>query len=506
MRIITAEQQRTIEKKAVALSVSTASMMENAGFMAADLIKKRFDVASKPVAVLCGAGGNGGDGFAFARKLSSLGAKPVIVLCAGTPKAGDSAEMYSKAVASAVPVIDGRTEQDKLAFLLENCVLIVDAVFGTGFTGRELPKEIAAVISLANSKRKPRVSLDVPSGIAADSGEHTQMYFCPDMTLCFVAKKMAHVLKRSRELCGAVELVDIGIPETAFSISPAPMQELDAQFVNRMLPPKSPLSNKSSFGRLLCAVGSSCYRGAAVLCAKGAVRSGAGIVEVASCESAVAAVAAALPEPILYDIFSDRVEAFMQHISKATALVVGCGLADNEDSAKLFDLIMLSSKAPVVVDATGIKFASSSIDLISGAARQVVITPHFGEFSALTGIPVLELSSNPVAAAVTFARSHGCTVVLKGPNTVVASPSGETFFNTNGNPGLAKGGSGDLLAGMIGAFLAMGIRPAYAAAIGVYLHGAAADIACSSDNEYSVTPSDIADCIGLAIRAMRKAQ
>lgn len=501
MIIATAAQQRLIEQNAVNLGMSELSMMENAGFLAAEYINEKYSVKDAVIAVLCGAGGNGGDGFALARKIAQLGARPVIILCCGTPKSKAASAMYSLAVSAAIPVVDGAKDSKRTAEAFSKCKLVVDAVFGVGFRGN-LPRAAAEIIAEANGLSAPRVSLDMPSGLGADWPEAANGTFKADTTLYFVAKKPSLVLKSGLNFCGESVYIDVGIPEKAYQV-PGGIRELNAECVSSKLPRKSPISHKGNFGRLLCLVGSERYRGAAVLCAMGAVRAGAGIVEVASCEQVLSAVAAHLPEPILYNIYLNNVDLLMQHITGASALVIGCGMDDGEDAEKLFDLALLGSSAPVVIDATGIKFAAKSINLISGANRPIILTPHPGEFSLLTGKAAAELAGPAgISAATEFARTHGCIVVLKGANTIIASPRGELLMNTNGNPGLAKGGSGDLLSGMIGGFLAMGIEPVSAAALGVYLHGAAADIAARNRNEYSVAPSDIANFIGNAIDEM----
>lgn len=499
MIIVTAKQQREIENNCSA-TISKADLMDAAGSLSAEYINNTYGVSGKSVAVLCGSGCNGGDGFAAARRLAQLGAKPVIILCCGMPQDTAAGVMYSRAVSTPVPVTDASAEMKRADELISRADFIVDAIFGTGLNA-PVGGPAAEVIVKANAAKGTRISFDIPSGIFADNVFETNLYFKPELTLYYVAKKLVHATKLGKHLCGKAVFIDIGIDNECFSPAAPFLSELDASFAAGLLKKKPTYSHKGNFGRLLCAVGSREYRGAAALCAEGALKSGAGIVEVASCEEVISSVASKLSEPILYDIFSSRVETYMQHISKATAIAVGCGLSDDEDSEKLFELIMLGSACPVVVDATGLKFAAKSINLINGSSRQIVITPHEGEFAILTGNKIAT-AADRISRAAAFAAGVKCTVVLKGADTVVASPRGEVLINTSGNPALAKGGSGDLLTGMIGAFLAMGIPGFESAALGVFLHGLAADIAVRSQNEYSVCPSDVAACIGAAIDEM----
>lgn len=501
MMIVTAQQQRLIEQNAAALGISDRAMMENAGFRSAEYICRRYALEGKTVLVLCGNGGNGGDGFALARKLKQLGVSPVIALCCKTPTGKTASAMYSLAVSMAIPVIDAVEEEKRFGELLGQCEAVVDGIYGIGFR-EPMPEQVAAVIAKVNAADCIRIALDIPSGLQADGEAAAVNPFMAHLTLCFVAKKPAHIFKSTRQPCGETVYIGVGIPEQAYKIQ-GELREITPEYASSLLQRKSPLSHKGTFGRLLCLVGSDYFRGAAALCARGAVRSGAGIVEVASTEKVLSAVSAQLSEPILYDIFSNKIETFMHRITQATALVIGCGLEDTQDNQKLFELCMLSRSAPAVVDATALKFAAQSVDLLGSGKWPVIITPHLGEFSALTGLPVAGLAGiGGINAARDYAMSHGCFVVLKSENTLIASPRGELLVNTCGNPGLAKGGSGDLLAGMIGAFLAMGKEPMQAAVLGVYLQARAADIAVKSRNEYSVTPTDVSLCIGRAIDEM----
>ena len=503
MIIVTAKQQKEIENNASAV-LSKADMMQAAGQKSAEYIANNYNITAKKIVVLCGNGGNGGDGFSAAKRLAQLGGRVSIILCCGIPQDNAAEIMYSRAVSTPVPVNDAAAEPEKSEQLIKNADIIIDAIFGIGLNA-PLSGAAAAAVESANQSHAARISLDVPSGVFADDVSDNDLCFKPELTLYYVAKKFVHATKIGKQLCGRTAYIDIGIPESCYNMVGPIAAELNGGYAAGLLNRKPTYCSKVNFGRLLCAVGSSRYRGAAAICAAGAVKCGAGIVEIASCEEALAAVAAKLSEPILYDIFSNRIEVYMQHIARASAIAVGCGLSDDEDSEKLFELIMLGSSCPAVVDATGLKFASKSINLINGSSRQIVITPHEGEFAALIGSNLSGMADR-IAKASAFAADVKCTVVLKGADTVIADPTGKVLINTSGNPVLAKGGSGDLLTGMIGAFLAMGISSFNAAALGTYLHGLAADIAVRSQNEYSASATDIAEYIGVAINEMWQAQ
>lgn len=490
-RIVTAGQQRAIEREAVLRGLSEDKMMEEAGFGSAELLFRRYALRGRRVLVLCGSGGNGGDGYALARRLKMLGAVPVCAVCFDGGAHAAARRQRALAEKERIPLLPLAGEPAEVQKALETARVIVDAVYGVGFHGR-LPEEAASLFVAAGSAEAARVSLDLPSGMEAD-GRAADGCFRPELTLCYVAPKPAHVFKASSTLCGTVEEVDIGIPKAAYEAVRCAFR-LEADELRPLLRPRSPTAHKGSFGRVLCRVGSANYRGAAVLCAAGAVRTGAGIVEIVSEEPVLAAVAAHLPEPILLSDASPQLGA---HLNAATAMVLGCGLSetDGEQAVQLFD----RCRCPAVIDATGIKLLQKRIQCLE-KGRSVVITPHPSEFSRLTGLPIRQLcGGGALGAAADFAKRSGCFVVLKGANTVIAAPDGRAAVNTTGNPGLAKGGSGDLLAGMIGALLGMGLAPFDAASLGVWLHGTAADLTASECNEYSMTPWDVSLRIGCAI-------
>lgn len=274
---------------------------------------------------------------------------------------------------------------------------------------------------------------------------------------------------------------------------------LDYSAVKGLLREREEKSHKGSFGRLLCLVGSDRYRGAAVLCAKGALMCGAGLTAVLSTEKALAAVAAQVPEAILFDASSD-LPAALDYARKATSAVIGCGLTDDITVQKTVSRVINAASGTLVIDADGINMLSENIDLLKELeGKRVIITPHIGEFSRLTGKTADAILADRAGAAKSYAEETGFTVALKSDKTVVATPSGEVFMNNLGNSGLAKGGSGDLLSGIIGSFAAMGYSVRDAAFLGVYVHSRAADLCAELIPKHSMTASVVAEFIPKAI-------
>jgi len=496
LKMISAAEQRTVELAATKLGLSISDMINNAGRAAFEYISKGRELSGTSAAILCGGGGNAADGFVIARHMAEAGARPVIVLCSGTPSAEAPATAYARAIDAGVPVLDINIEYDGIDALLSEAAIVVDAVFGLGFKG-QLPPAIAELFDAVNTSDAEVISIDIPSGIDADSGTAARHSIRADITLAVVGKKPAHIFKSSVGYCGSVEFLDIGIPAEAYGTVTGNIRILDAGIASDIIPDRDETTHKWTCGSVVCLAGCDRYRGAAVLCAKGALAGGAGLVSVISTPKTLDAVAANCPEVILLDIDSDD-EGISAAFSKATCFVMGCGL-DIDASRHIVARIVNDAACPIVIDAEGIKAISHDIEIIKGMPAPVILTPHIGEFAGLAGTDAATVYQNRVRMAREYAVSNKVIVVLKSDNTVVALPNSDVYINTAGNSGLAKGGSGDLLSGVIGSLCAMDVPADKAALLGVYLHSRAADIATRYFPKHSITPSIVAGYISTAV-------
>lgn len=283
---------------------------------------------------------------------------------------------------------------------------------------------------------------------------------------------------------------------------------IDENLIKLNLKPRAVDANKGSFGRLLCITGSLGMAGAAVLSARAAVKSGVGLVDVAIPKSIYNIVGSNVLEPI-YTLFPENktgsiskesIEKLIERLKLSTACLIGCGLSVNEDTEKVLRAIVENANIPLIIDADGINIISKNIDILNRERnKEIIITPHPGEMARLINKTVKEVQENRELYAKQVAKKYNITVVLKGAGTIVASPLGEFYLNTTGNPGMAKGGSGDVLAGMIASFVAQGVKPLYASAMGVYIHGAAGDLSAKKFSQTSMTPMDIIENIGNVI-------
>jgi ADP-dependent NAD(P)H-hydrate dehydratase / NAD(P)H-hydrate epimerase len=447
--------------------------MENAGRVAADAICARW--TPRKAAVLCGPGNNGGDGFVVARLLRERGWDVSLALSdAVTMAAGDPARVAERLKGDAATM--ARRWEGTIGYLaiplLEQAELVVDAMFGAGLS-RPLEGACRDAALFLNARSVPVVAVDVPSGLQGDAGKALgDLCVEADLTVTFFRKKPAHVLMTGRAVCGEIVVADIGIPREA--ALGATLFENDPALWQTRYPWPSPTGHKYSRGHCLAVSGPCHATGAARLAARGALRAGAGLVSVASPKDAVAVNAAALTA-IMVKPFTDAGDvAEMLKDARLNAVVIGPGCGVGEGTRRLVAAV-LASGAGAVVDADALtSFKGKSDTLFAQLREPAVLTPHEGEFEKLF-MGLLGKAQNRIEAARGAAATAKCTVLLKGPDTVIAAPDGRAIVNTNAPPWLATAGSGDVLAGIIGGLLAQGMDSFDAAAAGAWLHGEAAN-------------------------------
>lgn len=511
MKVLTTLQMKMAESAANMNDTSYLRLMENAGAACAKAIREECKISQdrpQRITVVCGRGNNGGDGFVIARKLSEIGCPVTIILAGGSPITELSQEMFSRVEQMPINMITFDMNKSSALDALLKSEIIIEAVFGIGLT-REVTDIYAELFRYINSSTGYKVSIDVPGGVNSDTGEIMGEAIRADLTIAICAAKPCHVLLPGSKNCGRVKVVNIGITEEEQRVSGEPYcYSIDRDLVKPLMTTRNPLSNKGTYGHALSICGCKSMAGAGVLAAIGAVRSGAGLVTAAFPESAYPAISSKITSPLLLPLeFNDVgtlsvncIPKIKKAMSKATSILIGCGMGMNKDTASVLYEVLTTATVPLVIDADGINIISHNINVLKAAKVPVIITPHPGEMSRLTGMSIEKIQSDRIQIATEFANKHNVIVVLKGANTVVAIPNEKSaFVNTTGNPGMAKGGSGDLLAGMISGFLASGTRPADAAVISVYLHGLAGDIAAQKFSMTAMSPLDTADSIPFAL-------
>lgn len=492
MKVLSCQQMRELERVSVEQGQTYLGLMEQAGTQAARVIRENGSI--EKAVIFCGKGNNGGDGFVIARCLEEWGSHVTVVLMEGNPTTPDASHMF--ALMKGVEILPF---QDKAVLSrLAQADVAVDAIYGIGFRG-SIREAFIPLVEAINQSQAQVFAIDLPSGAQGDSGKIEGSCIRADITITFTSLKPAHVLYPSADFCGRVETVPVGIPERLLEESPCVMKEIDRDQVADILPEREASSHKGTYGTLLSVCGSRGMAGAAVMSGRAALRSGVGLLKLAIPQSIYPILAGALTEPVFTLLYENRQGTLSRQckadllsaLSGASACLIGCGLGCNVDTQQLVQALLAETKIPIVLDADGINAVCSHIDSIKTAKAPVILTPHPGEMARLLRITTAQVQANRYASAQQFAVDFQAVVVLKGANTLVALPDGRVFVNRTGNPGMARGGSGDVLAGMIGAFLAQGIAPEKAAMCGVYLHGLAGDRCAAKLSQMGMLPTDM---------------
>lgn len=500
MRIVTSGQMKQIEQNAVACGLSMERLMENAGSAAAMTIRREFEVEGRYVTIFCGRGNNGGDGFVVARRLCQAGANVAVVLTDGAPRTEQAKAMYEMIRMMDIAISEYGVDPHYFAERLSKTDLLVDAIYGTGFHG-ELDDRHRDICRLLNGIDVNTISLDIPSGITCNTGFADSCAVRAQLTVTFDNAKPACAFPCASEYCGKVIVADIGIPEEAHHEIVSEFTRVDSDYVFGMLPRRRRRTHKGDYGKLLNIAGSENYMGAAILSSLAGMRTGAGYVTLAStgevCRTALPELLECVMMPLKASktgaISYDSMPEILSAVQRSTAVLVGNGLGVSDDACRIVYDLVRETKCPLVVDADGINAISKNIDILKQAGGPVVLTPHLMELSRLTGAAIEELKQDALTVGRTFAKKYGITLVIKDAYTNTACADGQVLINTTGNAGLAKAGSGDVLAGMIGALAAQGVSPEIAAACGIWLHGAAGDVTAASRSQYGMLARDVID-------------
>ena len=473
-------------------------MMENAAAAAFSVITGNYTVKDKKAVIIVGNGNNGGDGFVLAEKLFSAGADVTVILACGMPNTETAKYAIGKITDLSVAVISITDFESKIA--VKSADFIIDAVFGIGFHG-ELAPEIQSLFKLSNETDATHISLDLPSGACCDDGKISENTFFADLTISFIAVKPCHILYPASDYVGKLVNVGIGIKKSVMDAVSSDIEIITDRRVSALIPKRRKNSHKGIYGTTSLLCGSYGMSGAAILSGKAAMRTGVGLVKLILPESIYPICATALPEAVT--VFRDNSITVADTINNSSACLIGPGIGTDTSIEKTVKSVLPQITVPTVLDADGINIISENIDILTKCKTDVILTPHPKEMARLLKSDVRFVMNNRLYCASQFAKKLGVTVVLKGANTLVAAPNGKIFVSMNGNPGMATAGSGDVLAGIITAFCAMGLSPVAAAVCGVHIHGLSGDIGAEKITEQSLIASDIIDNLGEAFRTIK---
>ncbi len=511
MRVLNTDQMREADRRTIEeIGIPSIVLMENAGRQAVAAMEAAFDdLPTSHVAVVCGRGNNGGDGFVVARTLLQRGVDTAVFLLGSVADVRGDARVNLEVLGRiGVTVVEITNAQEwELHFSeLSECDVVVDAILGTGFRGR-LTGLLETVVADLNGLGVPIVAIDLPTGVSADSAVLEGPAVEASMTVTLAAPKVPLVLPPADSHAGDLVIADIGIPLPIIDELEGPHLELlTRERMREIVPVRVADSHKGDFGRVLIVAGSMGRTGAAHLAALGALRSGAGLVTVAtprSCVPILAAMGAEYMTEPLEETASGTVDfgAIDRVLEiKADVMAIGPGLGQAPGTSAFVQVLVERAGVPLVLDADALNAFGGDPDRLVGRDEVgVIITPHPGEMARLMNTTIEAVQHDRVQSAREFAGSHKLHVVLKGHRTVVAAPDGRTFINLTGNPGMATGGTGDLLTGMIAAWFAQLLDVEAACKLAVYLHGTAGDLAEADEGEVALVAGDIATRLGDAV-------
>ncbi len=507
MQVLTADEMREMDRLTIeSFGLPGRVLMENAGLGAARILFKHVpDIGKKRVGVLAGRGNNGGDGFVIARYLAQNGVRVTVYLLSESSKIkGDAAANFKLLAPLKIPV---KELPEKEAFFacrtdLRHQDIWVDAILGTGLNA-DVKGYLKDVILFINGLNKPVFSVDIPSGLNSDTGQPCGVCIRAFMTATFAFAKIGHVLYPGADYTGTLKIVDIGIPHyIADRVNPK-HHLITPDRVSTYFKPRPPEAHKGQTGHLLVVAGSPGKTGAAAMTAMSAMRSGAGLVTLGIPKSlnpvletmVLEAMTYPLPETVDGMLDESAFDALVRLLPGKTCMAIGPGLGVSDQTEHLVHRLIRKSTVPLVIDADGLNHLAGHTQVLKDLDVPVVLTPHPGEMSRIVNAPVTEIQKHRVDYARDFAERFQVHIVLKGAGTVVAHPDGTVFINPTGNPGMASGGMGDVLTGMIAGLVAQGFTCESAAHAGVYMHGAVADDLARKKGPFGFIASDVMERI-----------
>ncbi|MBW1698963.1 MAG: NAD(P)H-hydrate dehydratase [Deltaproteobacteria bacterium] len=507
MYLVTADEMREMDRETIeTFGLPGRILMENAGRLAARVLMNTFrGLSGRRVGVVAGRGNNGGDGFVVARYLKQKDIPvTVYLLCPRDKVQGDAAANLKLLSPMAVPVIEITDSSDFQARQneMQTMDLWVDAILGTGLKS-DVKGFFKEVIEFLNSTNKPIFSVDIPSGLDSDTGQVRGLCIRSHTTATFAFPKIGHILYPGAAYTGRLEIVDIGIPaHIAESVKPA-QYLLTTDRVKSYLMPRKPDAHKGNTGHLLVVSGSTGKTGAAAMTATSAVRAGAGLVTLGVprrlnpvMESLVVeAMTYPLPDTAQGFLDDSAYDPIMELVSSKRCLALGPGVGTAPETARLVQRIVETCPVPMVIDADGLNNLAGHTDILQKTKAPVVLTPHPGEMARLMDTTAQQIQKDRVQNARDFAVRFNVHLVLKGAATVIAHPEGTVYVNTTGNSGMASGGMGDVLTGLIAGFLTQGYSPEAACHLGVYVHGAAADTLAQKVGPFGYLASEVMNAV-----------
>jgi len=507
MILVTAAEMQEMDRQAIEKhSIPGLELMETAGQGDTIVLLSLFaDQAEDGVSIVCGKGNNGGDGFVIARELAAKDFNVTVYLLAKTEAVrGDAAVNLKRLAALNVPIIEV-PDEDRFSKIKSDIVrsgLLVDAILGTGLTS-DVRDFFKAVIDFINRSSIPVFAVDIPSGLNSDTGQPCGTAVQAQATATFALAKIGHYTYPGAAHTGKLEIIDIGIPEAVVEAVGPKQYLLTADRISGYFQPRPADMHKGKSGHLMVVAGSTGKTGAAAMTAVSAMRAGAGLVTLGVAESLNPIVEAQVLEVMTAPLSQSRsgiladsaLDEILALADGKSCLAIGPGIGQAAETRSLVEKVIARIEIPMVIDADGLNNITGQTGLLKKLKAPAVLTPHPGEMARLMETTPAAVQQNRLTCARDFATHFGVHLVLKGAATVIAHPDGTVFINPTGNPGMASGGMGDVLTGVLAGFITQGFSPKDAAHAAVYLHGAAADTLTTSMGPFGYLAGEVMDAI-----------
>ncbi|MBK7627863.1 MAG: NAD(P)H-hydrate dehydratase [Bacteroidales bacterium] len=502
MKIVSCEQIKEIDSYTISHEpIASIDLMERASAQLFNWITGRYGI-SEHFVIFAGTGNNGGDGLALARMLGSNGYMADVQFISVSDKISDDCRLNLDRLQNVTNVtINTIKDISQLPFLRSGDI-IIDAIFGSGLT-RPVTGLPAEVISMINKTDSLVISIDLPSGLFGEDNTNNSDtgIIRADYTLTFQFPKLSFMFPENAEFAGEWIVLPIGLDEKAIQTTVSPYRLLLCSDILPLLKSRNKFDHKGTYGHGLLIAGSEGKMGAAVLGAWAALRSGAGLITCHIPSGGNLIIQSSVSEAMVINDRSEKIISGIGPLENFTAVGIGPGIGTDEETQLALKSFLAECKKPLVIDADALNIISLNIDLLQLLPSSTILTPHPKEFERLIG--KTKNSYERLQKQIAFSEKYNCIVLLKGAHSTITIPSGEVFFNSTGNPGMATGGSGDVLTGIILSLLSQGYSPENAAITGVYLHGLAGDIAAEESCYESIIASDIINCIGKAFNKIR---
>ncbi len=517
MKIVTATQMTQIDRRTIEeFGVPGESLMERAGEGVFRAVMRLVAGRDEGVLLFGGRGNNGGDAFVVARLLQNAGIRNLTVFLGQESELkGDAATNFVRLKETGAEISVARETKGLERIRRPKYGIIVDGIFGTGMKGAAegFHAEVIEFINAAGKRHKKVVAIDIPSGINGDTGVHEGPCVRADITVTMGLPKEGLLRADALNFVGRLEVVDIGIPEKVIEEAPSAAELLTEREMGALIPRRMRISHKGDYGRVFVLAGSRGLTGAATMVCSAAMRAGSGLIFLGIPASLNAILEVKLTEPMTIPLdetaegtlaYSARSKV-LEFLSTCTNAIIGPGLSTNPETARLVEDILKEAKVPLLIDADGLNCLKGKTELLRGYSAPLIVTPHPGEMSRLSGLETQRILEDPWKAAADFARENRVIVILKSAETVIADVDGSLYINIAGDAGMATGGMGDVLSGVVGSLVGQGLKPIDAAKLGTFVHGVAGETGVDRMGQLSLIASDVIELLPAAFERIRLA-